>query len=212
MIKSSLIKTVNNAINHYLQLDPESINQLEKLEGKRVAIELQPFGKRMNVEFVDHRLELMTETTAEPDVTLKGSPLRLLAAMRSKENRQKFFAEDIQIEGNAELGQQLIDLFDRLEIDWEEQLSRFTGDVPAYHVGNFMRKMTGWFRDSSESITENVSEYIHEEAGWLPTREALADLFNDIDTLRMDTDRTAARVKALKKQLGNQLSDNEESE
>ena len=105
-----------------------------------------------------------------------------------------FFADDVEIEGNIELGQQLIDLFDHLQIDWEEQLSHITGDIPAYHIGQLARKISSWVQHTNESLTTNINDYIHEEAQWLPTREALNDFFNDIDQLRSDTDRIEAVV------------------
>ena len=201
MLKSSISHALNKAINRYIQLDPESHLALQKLEGKRIAVELRPFNVTYYGEFRDQSIQLSTESLHDaPDVILRGSPLRLLATVCSKSNRHQFFADDIEMEGQAEIGQQIIDLFDHLQIDWEEQLAKITGDAPAYHLGNLFRKTKSWLRNSNESITASINDYIHEEAQWLPTREALQDFFNDIDTIRMDTDRIEAKLQQLKSQ------------
>ena len=93
---------------------------------------------------------------------------------------------------------QVVDLFDALHIDWEEYFSHIVGDVPAYHISRFVRGMGNWLRNTEKSLSENISEYAHEEAQWVPSREALHDFFNDIDAIRMDVDRAEAKIQQLK--------------
>ncbi len=205
MLKHNLLHLFNQAINRYLQLDPESEHHISRLQGKKIAIELRPFQLRFYGEFTATGIQLTTDSHGTPDVTLRGTPWQLLAAMITKENRQQFFADDVVIEGDAELGQQIIDIFDRLQIDWEEQLAHITGDAPAYHIGSMVRRMGTWLKESSHSVTANINDYLHEEAAWLPAREALNDFFSDIDTLRMDTDRIESKIQ----QIQSLLADNE---
>jgi ubiquinone biosynthesis protein UbiJ len=70
--------------------------------------------------------------------------------------------------------------------------------VPAYRINQFFKKTKSWFVYAEQSCAKDINEYIHEEAKWLPAREALQDLFDDIDDLRMDVDRLEARIKHLK--------------
>jgi ubiquinone biosynthesis protein UbiJ len=71
------------------------------------------------------------------------------------------------------------------------------GDVPAYHAGRVLRKFNSWLGTSENSLSENINEYVHEEAKWLPTRESLQDFFTEVDIIRMDIDRMEAKIKAL---------------
>ncbi len=118
--------------------------------------------------------------------------------MITKDNRHRFFAEDLIIEGNAEIGQQVIELFDELQIDWEDHLSHFVGDIPAYHAGRILSGMSKWLLGTEQTLAQNIKEYLHEEAEYVPTREALQDFFSEIDTLRMDVDRIEARINHLR--------------
>lgn len=195
-----LLPALSKAINAYLKLDDESKHRLQKLHGKSIAIELLPFHFCFQCVFSDNAVTLRQDPLLECDATLRGTPLQMMGVMIDKENRHRFFAEDLKIEGNAEIGQQMVALFDELQIDWEEHLSRFIGDIPAYHAGKFIRGMNEWFARSSESFTQNISEFLHEEINYLPPREALQDFFTDIDTLRMDADRIEARIKHLGQQ------------
>lgn len=200
-MKKLFLPSLAKAINACLALDPESKQRLHKLLGKAITIELLPFHFIFQCVFTEHGVNIQRDEMLQTETSIRGTPMQMLGVMLTKENRHRFFAEDLIIEGNAELGQQVVELFDELQIDWEEYLSHFVGDVPAYHTGRFIRSMGDWLRKADKTFSQNVNEYIHEEAACLPPREALNDFFSEIDTLRMDVDRVEARIKNLKAHL-----------
>ncbi len=189
-----LFSSLTHAINKALALDPESQQRMQALQGKIIAIEIMPLHFTVYCSFNNTGMELSKDNHLPVDVTIRGTPLQMFAVMLNKQDRQRFFAEDIHIEGSAETAQQVTNLFDQLQIDWEEQLSRVIGDAPAYHAARFLYKCKNILNDTAESVCANINEYIHEEANWLPTQEALQDFFADIDQLRMDVDRMEARI------------------
>lgn len=189
------LPTLNKVMNAYLALDPDSEKRLSKLQGKVIAIELKPLNITFQCAFTANDVNLMMDDTLIPNTTIRGTPIQMLSMMITKNNRQQFFADDVVIEGDAELGQQVIQLFDDMQIDWEEHLSQLFGDATAHHTGRLVEKTSSWLKDTIDSFSQNINEYLQEEAAWLPSREALQDLFQDIDTLRMDIDRLEARVK-----------------
>jgi len=194
MLKTTFTSALKTSLNALLQLDPASAERLRKLENTVVTIEILPFHFLVQLLIREDGVYVQDEAILEPDVTIRGTPLQMTALALNQDQKQKFFAEDITIEGNAELAQDVLHLFNHLHIDWEELLSNIVGDAPAYHAGQLARRASRWLRGVEQSFTENVSEYVHEEAQWFPTREALQDFFNDIDTIRMDVDRLEARM------------------
>lgn len=196
-MKQFFLSSLSKAINSYLALDPESRDRANKLADRIIQIELLPFQLKFICLFTADGIQISSDYHEKPDVTLRGTPLQLLGASLAKENRHRFFAEDLTIEGNAELAQQITELFDHMQIDWEEHLAKFTGDQAAYRIGRLTQRAGAWLRQASQSLTADISEYLHEEKEWFPTREALSDFFNDIDTLRMDVDRAEAKLAQL---------------
>jgi ubiquinone biosynthesis protein UbiJ len=199
--KNFFIAAVEKAMNAYLALDPESARRLENLQGKVVTIELLAVGITLQLIFTGKKIELQTGSPLSPDTVIKGTPLRLLQLALTKNRRQQFFSDDVTITGNLELGQVVIDLFDHLEIDWEEILSQFCGDVAAHQLGRLGRKLQSFRKLTRRVFAENVSEYLQEEINLFPPREALQDFFQDVDQMRMDTDRLEARVNLLQQRL-----------
>jgi ubiquinone biosynthesis protein UbiJ len=160
-----------------------------------------PFEVSFQCQFSQGKVMIHSGDTLEAQTVIRGTPMQMTGVMIAKDNRHRFFAEDLMIEGNAELGQQMIALFDECQIDWEDHLAQVVGDTPAYHVGRIIRGAFDWVRKTDHSFTQNVNEYVHEEANWFPSREALHDFFNDIDTLRMDVDRAEAKIRLLRQSL-----------
>jgi ubiquinone biosynthesis protein UbiJ len=200
-MKNFFLTSVNKAMNAYLALDPASSERLAALQGNVITIELLPFHFVFQLICDGTAVNLHLDETQPPVVTIRGTPLQMVGMMLSKDDRQRFFAEDVHIEGNAELGLQVVELFDALQIDWEEPLSALIGDVPTFHTGRFVRSMRTWLRQTERTFAQNVNEYVHEEVNWLPAKEAIADFYNDVDALRMETDRLAAKIMCFNEQL-----------
>ncbi|MES2218755.1 MAG: SCP2 sterol-binding domain-containing protein [Pseudomonadota bacterium] len=200
--KQFLIETLQKALNQYLALDPESHLRLQELQGKQVALELLPFKISFYLRFSAGQAQLSLATLDAPETTIKGTPLRLLMlGLAPRVDRKKFFADDVIMQGNPVLGQQVIDLFDQLHIDWEEFTAKVFGDVTAHHAGNVVRNAREWVNKTQMILTQNLNEYLHEEINVFPPSEALQDFFKEVDALRMDTDRLDARVQVLQKKI-----------
>lgn len=206
MIKTVFLNSLTRAINAFLSLDPASAARVNKLAGKAIAIEFLPFHLHLQCLFSENALQLVANETSDCQATLRGTPLQLLGVMLIKENRQRFFADDLTIEGDAEFGQQVVELFDHLDIDWEEHFSKLVGDIPAYRTSQLIRGVRSWLSHLDEQFTQDVSDYLHEEAHWLPTREALNDFFHEVDDLRLAIDRLEARMKHLHQHLTDEHS------
>jgi ubiquinone biosynthesis protein UbiJ len=215
-MKAFIHQSFEKALNRFLILDPESSARLAALDGKVISIILLmkidkdkvdegDAGITINFKIENSRMHVLADKPEHTDVVIKGTPLSLLHMSISKQNRKQFFAEDVSIQGNLELGQQIIDLFDEMEIDWEEHTSHLLGDVSAHQVGRFVRGVKQFFRQARSSMIQNVNEYVHEEALIFPPREALEDFFQDIDVMRMDADRLEARIKRLRKIKGDSV-------
>lgn len=196
-MKTLLLSSLKKTINTYLTLDPDSKMRLKKLQGKVITIEMLPFHFVFQATFREQGIQIETDEYLTSETKITGTPLQMLGVMVSKENRQRFFAEDLTIQGDAEFAQQVIELFDHLQIDWEEHLSRMIGDTPAYQTGRLIRGIDNWLNRMDDTLSQNINEYLHEEKPWFPAREALNDFFTEIDTLRMDIDRMAVKIKHL---------------
>lgn len=200
-MRSFVEKKLQHILNHTLMLDSESEQRLEQLNEKIVTIELLGINYIFQLYFHNKKIQLRTTELKPPHTHIRGTPLALLQMSLTPENRKQFFAEDISIKGDIECGQKVVELFDMLEIDWEEYLSHWIGDFPARQAGRVATKIKKFSKTLRTSLLQNIREYVHEEINLFPPTEEIQDFYQDVDNLRMDTDRLEARINYIIKSL-----------
>lgn len=199
-MRAFIERNLQSVINQYLALDPETTNRINDINHKIVTIELLGIPLVFQVIFKNSMIEIQ-KASEKPDTIIKGTPLSLLRMSIDKENRKRFFSDDVVIEGDLELGQKVIDLFDSLDIDYEEYLAYWIGDLPSYHMGQLSKKIRAFKNNFTSTIKDNVNEYLHEESEFFPAKEEILDFFNDVDQLRLDVDRMDAKIQKLLKEV-----------
>ena len=184
MIKKYTLLALQKAINHALSLDETLPEKIRVLETRVLEIIISPLNVNFFIRFEQGELLLLDQHEGVADTTIHSSPLGLirLSVLPSSKVRS-LFNDSIRISGDIELGQQVKQVFDEIELDWEGHLARFTGDVVAYQVGSLVRQGLGFKQHLSESLRVNIRDYLQEELRMFPPREAVNDFFNDIDVV-----------------------------
>jgi ubiquinone biosynthesis protein UbiJ len=191
---------VEGGVNRALGTDPEMAARLAPLTGRVCRIELTDLGITFDVAPDAKGLHLGPAGSQPPDVTLRGS---LLAIARLATGNERLPASArAEIAGDAELANAFARALRDFDPDWEEELSRYTGDVAAHLVGKTFRAARAWAGDARTRVGADVSEYLREEVRLLPDRAAVAAFIAEVDRLRADTDRLAARAENLLRRQG----------
>lgn len=188
---------VETACNAALGLDPEVRARLGALDGKVIALELLGLGLRLY--FFPHAqgVQVLGHYDGEPDTTLRGAPLSLLRLGLSDRPADELFAGGVELRGDTAAGQAFQDILRALRIDWEELLARVAGDDLAHQAGRAARAAGAQARRTGDTLALDLGEYLHEEAGLLPTRPELEAFLDAVDGLRSDADRLEARLRRL---------------
>ena len=196
MLPVAALMAMEQVINAMLALDPNTLRRLARMNGKVIAIDIQGTGVIIHVAPQTNGLRLMGHYDGAVDTTLRGAPLSLLR-MSSGKAGEALFSGDVTIDGDVETGQQLQRILHSLDIDWEEHLSRLTGDVIAHQIGQTVRGIAGFSRNALATLGLNAGEYLQEERDLLPANAQLAAFITDVDNVRMAVDRIEARMKRL---------------
>jgi ubiquinone biosynthesis protein UbiJ len=200
MLGVAALASLEQALNGALALDPKTGERLGRLEGRVIAIEMRGTGLRLFLQPRDGGLRLMGHYDGEVETTLRGAPFSLLR-MNSGRTGEGMFRGGVEIDGDVELGTRFQRILEQLDIDWEEHLSRLTGDIVAHQLGNTVRSLFAWGERSADHLGEDIADYLQEEREVLPVDWEVEDFVEEVDTLRSDVDRLEARVKRLVKLL-----------
>ena len=196
----SAITALEAVINRYLQLDPDIGPRLATLSGRCIAIELRGLDLTLFIFPDEHGIQLKSHIEGEADTVLRGTPLGIAHLGLGGNTEKTLFSGEVVIEGDVETGQAFKSILDELDIDWEEQLSRLTGDVIAHQLGNTARLGRRAFRHGLATLEKDLGEYLQEELRLLPSRIETENFSADVTHISMDTDRLTARLKRLQTQ------------
>lgn len=189
-------KLVEKGVNQYLRSDAYVLDGIGMLSGKRLAVSLQGTGIILYLYFGADGVGLTLESEDSVDVTVAGPPFTLLRALKDSD-KQGEFGSEVTVTGDAEVLRQLQMLLMRLEIDWEEHLSRFVGDIAAHQLGNMGRGALAWGGSTSKTLVEDLGEYLTEESRLVAARADVEALATDIDDLRDHAERLDIRIGRL---------------
>ena len=206
---AATLAALEAAINGYLALDPEGASRLAPLAGRIIALEFTGFGQRLYFIPGNQGFQLFGDYAAEPDCVIRGTPwglagLGLPGLSPGKRKEDILFSGQVQIEGDSGLAQRFGDCLAGIRIDWEEQLSRLTGDPLAHALGTQVRAAGRWGQRTLDHLGLDLQEYLQEEGRLLPTRYELELFLDAVDRLRDDSERLAARVERLRRHLTGQ--------
>ena len=198
-LPDGVLKGLEAAINRYLRLDPDSNARMAVLSGRCIGIELRGLDLQLFIHPGEQGIRLSDHLDGdlEPDTVLRGTPLGMARLGLGNNTEKTLFSGDVTIDGDVETGQAFKGILDAMDIDWEEQLSGFTGDVIAHQLANGVRRAGTLLRHGRRALEQDVGEYLQEELRVLPSRIETENFSGDVTRLNMDADRLAARVKRL---------------
>jgi ubiquinone biosynthesis protein UbiJ len=182
--------------NRLLRLDPETLKHLGDLQGRVVCIEFRDLGRKLYLEPSEAGFRMSTEHATPPSVILRGS-LATFARLGLDPERRGPAPGELEIQGDAALGQTMQAILRDLDLDWEEPLARLFGDPAGHALARALRGIHAWHVQALKTFGANAAEYLQEEARLLPVRAEVEAFLDAVDVLRADVDRLAARIQRL---------------
>jgi ubiquinone biosynthesis protein UbiJ len=147
-------------------------------------------------ESLGDSLRLTRTAEGECNAEVEGSPVNLLALAGADPGRV-LKSGAVRVRGEIELLQRYRDLALLLRPDLEDELARLIGDAPAHRLAKLAIGALALGRRSADTAVLNAAEFLaHETRDLVPRAEGEAFL-SEVDRLREDVDRAAARLEAL---------------
>ena len=193
-----VLQPIARLLNRNIQSTTPARKLCSELVGTVVAVRVSKSDVTAWFVVRDDRLDVTTETQEDPDVTISGS-LLTLARMATDGNMQALRAGSLEMTGDAILAEKFQQLLEFAKPDLEEELSGVVGDAAAHRIGEFARGVSKWGAEARATMGDNIREYLQEESRDLPTRYEMDRFTANVDVLRDDVERLAARIQRLQK-------------
>jgi len=197
-INATLLTLAETSLNQLLGHNPEALRRLAELEGKVIGINLsaptcslslRPHGGGVQIERIDQD---------NADVTLSGSASDFFRLLTAQEKTDALFGKSIRVAGDSGLATRFSQILIESGMDWEGILADIIGDLPAHHLGDYLRWKAAFYFNAGNSLMQNMEEYLKEEIRLLPTQPELEHFSDQVDTLKEAVERSEARLQRLK--------------
>lgn len=182
-------------LNHLLRQNAWAAARLQPYAGRTVRFNLPLVSG--TVTLIDGGEFVPAIENAIPDAAISLSPI---AALRHVIG-QPLQPDDYRLEGDADLAASVSSVLHQMEWEYEEDLSRMIGDIPARQLVSFGEKAANEGRRQIESLVGMFVEYWQEEQPLIAKKHHLEQFAAGVDTLRNDVDRLANRVEELERWL-----------
>ena len=106
-------------------------------------------------------------------------------------------SEKLVVSGDADLVEECRDAFRDLDIDWEEVLSHYIGDIAAHQVGRHTRGFLRWAKKAASTLKQDTEEYLLYESRTLVSDLEFSDFSDDVDHLAQAADELEVRCQKL---------------
>lgn len=192
----SALALLQEAVNAALRFDPETRRRLGELDGRVIGVSMvrgadAPLDIYIYPSEAGVRLAARHDGT--PDVTVSATSVVFARLALGR----PLAAGELQLSGDIALGQKFQRLLGHIDIDWEEQLARLTGDVAAHQLARAARAAAGWGRQAAATLGLDLAEYLQEESRLLARRARVEAFLDGVDRLRADAERLEQRLRRL---------------
>ena len=180
------------ALNHLLKAEPWARERLAPFAGETIEVRGSLFPA---MAFIVQEGGMLgsAATVDQPSLLIALKPDAPAAFLRGEEH----FLRAVEVSGNARLADEVMVLVRNLRWDFEEDLSRLTGDVVAHRIAEAARGFAAWQADAAKRIGEALADYVTEESRLVMQRSELESLAGGIARLRDSVERLEQRIRRL---------------
>ncbi|MBD3652555.1 SCP2 sterol-binding domain-containing protein [Kangiella sp.] len=203
MMLSLFTPAIEMIINQAVKLDPDAQSRLASLEGKIIKVTLTDLNASFYIVIEDSLILVKAELDKQANAELTGSSSSFFNLALNEKGSDSIFKGEVHFAGEIGTAQNFQNFFKQLDIDWEEHLAKYTGDIVAHQLISGSKTVTGWLQKTVTSAQQNLSEYIRFEAKLSPASIELENFYDAIADLKSDSERLKQKVERLSQKLAN---------
>ena len=194
-------RALEQALNRLVELDPDTAEALRGLGGRRIGLALEAPPIALELAVTDGRL-VVGPPKDEPDLGVRATISGVLSQLPFLRPPGAPPVGKVRINGDAELARQLQKLAQRFDPDWDAPFARALGPVIGPQAARVLREALAGGAKFAKGFSRDAVDYLTEERRDLVGKAELAAFHDDVDELRDQVERLAARLARLAPETG----------
>jgi ubiquinone biosynthesis protein UbiJ len=187
-ISTSLSKAFELILNQKIKLDEEQGSAFNKVDEKVIQLTFTDIKQTFFVIYQSNNenntFVVQTHLLGQADSQLKTTIIDWISHQTKADKRDT-------------VGTDFLTALHSIEIDWEEMLSHYTGDMIAFQIGSTLRNGQQKLKATKQKTGKTIEEYLHFEVNLLPTKSQVNRFKKQVQQTEKSVDELEKRLKAL---------------
>jgi ubiquinone biosynthesis protein UbiJ len=192
-ISNTLSKAFELILNQKLKLDDQQGADFNQIDEKVIQLSFTDLEQTFFIIYQSSQSSLQPETTGN---FIVQTHLLGQADSQLQTTLLDWISHKTTAKKDDEIGRYFINAIYNIAIDWEEAISKYTGDFIAFKLGNTLRQGQEKIKSSQQKVGKIIEEYLHFEIDLLPTKL-------QVNSFKKQVQQTATAVEELEKRIQN---------
>ncbi|MFU8783737.1 ubiquinone biosynthesis accessory factor UbiJ [Aliidiomarina sp.] len=190
VLRASAERTINFALAN----DAGAEQRLAAVQGKSFRLTAKGLPDPITIVFLADRVSLMGPLYEAVDCEVTAALADLPELSDASNVTHMLQSGRVSIVGDPVLAQQAANVFTKLDVDWEELLASYLGDVPGYWASQAIQKLQG-LKPSTQAWQTRASEFLTQEYNVAASPLSMALLSDDVKALERRLTRLEQRAQ-----------------
>ncbi len=188
---------IESELNRCIGESTAARDLLARLAGTSFAVHVEGLGITAVLHSDGERLRV-DSGGAPATASLRAAPLDLLRLMNA-DGVSGVKRTRAAVSGDLEVAERYARMLKLARPDLEEEVAKWLGDLPAHALGEAVRGAGAWVARAGAALRMNMAEYLQEESRAMPAPLEAQAFYSDVERLRDDVERAAARLARLER-------------
>lgn len=196
MFAQALSAILEKLIEQFLRYNLHGTRALKPLSEKTLTVKLGELPFPLSFTVNNEKVHVST-SEAHYDCCLVTSVSTLIELQKEQQLTDLIRNDKLDIQGDLKVAQRFADIAQSLDIDWQSELAKRIGDIPAYKLGQLGRKIVDKLNFASQQIQADASEWLVHEKRLIVTSTELSSFSHDVDVIEQQLPKLSQRIENL---------------
>ena len=196
MFAQALSALLEKLIEQFLRYNLQGTRTLKALSEKTLLVKLGELPFPLSFTVSNDQI-LVGTSEAHYDCCLDTSVSTMIELQKEQQLTDLIRNDKLDIQGDLKVAQRFAEIAQTLDIDWQSELAKRIGDIPAYKIGQLGRKIVNKLSFASQQIQADASEWLVHEKRLLVTSAELSYFSRDVDFIEQQLPELSQRIDNL---------------
>ena len=186
---------LETSVNKLQQLDASALQRRKQLNGTIIGVLLKEINRPLYFVISSQQIDILSEYEGQVDCFIRLNISALKELQNNHQLTHLIKTEQLEVEGDIHTVQRFASLITEMDIDWEQHLSTYIGDILAHKFCYQFKQCRQNVSLQIKKFERHSAEYITEELKIAPGPLEVMYFCEQVNDLKKQTDALEKRIQ-----------------